>query len=1565
MGAGKAKLFRQKLFNSKQLSGNEFSRMKMLLKSFNKQRRAWLLVSVLLALFCRHALAQTIMVSNYPTFLAALSTSSVITNFQTNSIISLTTAGQHININKTVLIDGGTNGIVFDGNGLTRLFTVAANVQLTLNNLQLINGTSTNGGAIYNNGTLIISNCIIAGNSATNVSGPTGSSSLNGNGSSGGNGGTAEGGAIYSRGPVSIYYSVVGTNNALGGSGGSGGSGGNSLEFGGNGGNAGGGGSAYGAAVFSTGSNNVFFASQFLANICTAGAAGSGGAGGTGAFPSYGGTGAAGGSAAGGAVYVAGPVFVTNCLFAQNTLTAGASGADGSGNNNGFNGGEAEGGGVYISPKVTNAYLENSVFFNNTCTGGAGGSATAGSEDGGSGGSALGGGLASAAVLTTLRNCTLATNTLVAGAAGTGTTANGSSGGTGGWDIYRLAGLLKLSGSILSGGTNVAPNPMPNALGVTDAGYNISSDPSLVRAFGDTTLINSTNTFLDSGLADYGGPSLGPSDLLYPPAFLTLAIVAGSVATNFVPGVPGLSFPATDELGNTRGSPASAGAFELNPITIDSNAPPPLIQIDTNPTNQQADIGATVTFTVAVLANYDANNNSLGFQWQLNGTNLAENNTFIGATTTSLTIKNVTAADVGSYQVIVGVSLLENVSTSSVVLLSITTNAPRITLQPVSKPNVPNGSVVTFKVTATDPDTNSEPLSYQWYLGATPLSDTNEISGSATSILTINPATTNDEGLYSVVVTNMYGADTSDSAFLSIVADTTKPLVAFSSPGAGARTNNLVVMGTASDIAQVTNVNYWITNINAGSIVTNNGQAALMAGTGSISNWTIPTTALLPGTNYVTVQSADYPGNLSIFATREFFYKVPASFHLLVNPVGMLVIPAASVEGNAVPSNGATLYVGEGYTLTAMPPPNWRLADWLTNGSIAGTASSLIFIMEPDLVVTANFALGLPPSITTQPANQTEPVGGVAAFSVKATGASLTYQWLFDGAPVSDSTNISGSAASQLTIHLVAAANEGSYSVVVSNSAATADAVTSKSAKLTVVAEITKPAVAVTSPKANSRTNALVLSGTASDDVRVLTVAYWVTNLNNGIITTTHGLAALTKGTGSVSNWTIAASSLLPGTNILSVQSSNYSGEASSVVKATFFYEVTTPFHLLVNPEGMRTSLTNGAPLDVGEGYTLTAEPAQNWWLTNWLTNSSFAGSNKTLAFIMESNLVVTANFATNLFVGAAARYDGIFYPSDAKETPEATCGLIENLLLQTNGIYSGKLYLAGSSYLLAGAFNRSGEATETIVRTTAAGGNVSLELNIPWQSVPRQIMGSLRGTSWISSNLFLYAATTNTNNFPAYTVLLSQDTNEPSLPPDYGYALITNTGSMINMGGMLSDGTPFSRSEPINEQNQFPVYASLYNNKGLLLGTMSLDAATNGTVPVGGLTWFKPPLPKVLYSDGFDAGLEVEGSPWTNSEAALAGLFAGSAQLTFSGGSEASNSCMVQLTSSNTLRKVSGWTNFSSGSINLANGLMTLAYTNTLGKKVTAYGTVLQNTNLGGGFFLGATNAGTITLTP
>jgi hypothetical protein len=77
------------------------------------------------------------------------------------------------------------------------------------------------------------------------------------------------------------------------------------------------------------------------------------------------------------------------------------------------------------------------------------------------------------------------------------------------------------------------------------------------------------------------------------------------------------------------------------------------------------------------------------------------------------------------------------------------------------------------------------------------------------------------------------------------------------------------------------------------------------------------------------------------------------------------------------------------------------------------------------------FHMNLPnqsPVITTQPQNQVVNQGSTATFTVAATGqGTLTYQWFFNGA------SLSGATSTNLTINNVRLTNEGTYTVVVSN----------------------------------------------------------------------------------------------------------------------------------------------------------------------------------------------------------------------------------------------------------------------------------------------------------------------------------------------------------------------------------------------------------------------------------------------------------------------------------------------------------------------------------------------------
>src|SRR5579872_1378339 len=76
------------------------------------------------------------------------------------------------------------------------------------------------------------------------------------------------------------------------------------------------------------------------------------------------------------------------------------------------------------------------------------------------------------------------------------------------------------------------------------------------------------------------------------------------------------------------------------------------------------------------------------------------------------------------------------------------------------------------------------------------------------------------------------------------------------------------------------------------------------------------------------------------------------------------------------------------------------------------------------------------PVITSQPQSLTVNVGSAVRFTVIAADTntnSITYQWQFNGAKLSDGGEISGSSTTTLTVSPAALSDTGTYTVVVSS----------------------------------------------------------------------------------------------------------------------------------------------------------------------------------------------------------------------------------------------------------------------------------------------------------------------------------------------------------------------------------------------------------------------------------------------------------------------------------------------------------------------------------------------------
>ncbi|MGO8835946.1 MAG: beta strand repeat-containing protein [Limisphaerales bacterium] len=285
----------------------------------------------------------------------------------------------------------------------------------------------------------------------------------------------------------------------------------------------------------------------------------------------------------------------------------------------------------------------------------------------------------------------------------------------------------------------------------------------------------------------------------------------------------------------------------------------------------------------------------------------------------------------------------------------------------------------------------------------------------------------------------------------------------------------------------------------------------------------------------------------------------------------------------------------------------------LTNATlkIGGTFSNSGGSGTWTLSRSANVPFDAPPVITTNlPSPLTASLGTNVTLSLVVTGSPpMCYQWY-------DNNNviIPSATTNTLTINNIQYGSAGTYSVTINNCAGGTNAVVT----LAVTAETVPPTNQITAPTPGLQvSNAFyTVTGKAGDNVAVSNVLY---QLNN-----TGWNPATPASANQWSNWT-AQVTLVQGSNTVQAYAVDTSGNVSKTNSVIFDYVVSAVLTVNTNGTGTISPNYNGAWLQIGQNYSMTATAGTGFSFTGW--TGSITTNGATLQFTMASNLTFTANF--------------------------------------------------------------------------------------------------------------------------------------------------------------------------------------------------------------------------------------------------------------------------------------------------------------------------------------------------
>jgi len=580
-------------------------------------------------------------------------------------------------------------------------------------------------------------------------------------------------------------------------------------------------------------------------------------------------------------------------------------------------------------------------------------------------------------------------------------------------------------------------------------------------------------------------------------------------------------------------------------------APAAWLGFSLQPLDQTVLAGKSVTFTVAALGT-----GTLAYQWQLNGAALA------GATSATLTLTNVQAAQMGAYACVVTDASGAKATSS---FASLVVNAPPvIAAQPATAPVGVLGGSISFSVAAAGDGS----LTYQWLKNGVALANspaaapmatlaradvaaaaTATIAGATSATLTLSNLGMADAGTYTCAVTaNLNGTAVTTLSAPSVLGVATAPAIGTQPAAAQTAALGMPATFTVAATGPDTLTYQWQKDGTALSGATDATLtlAAVQATDAGAYACVVTDTSAAGLAASVTSTPETLLVNLppAVQGPATVIGGLNGSVTLSVTALGSGALSYQWAKG-AAPIAGAT---GATLVLTGIQATDAATYTCAVTNTLNGTATVTAY--SEALTVQAG------PSIVP-PAATTAAQAGAATFSVTATGpGTLSYQWTKNGAP------IAGATSATLTLANVQPADGAAYACIVTE---TVSGVASSSTSATATLTVNQTPVFTTSPAA---TQNLVLGSGAT---------FTAAATSDGAITYQWTKGGVNIAGATAGTYTIAATAATDAATYACVATSTLNGTTATATSAASALVLNAPPVIATQPVATQTVLLGAA----------------------------------------------------------------------------------------------------------------------------------------------------------------------------------------------------------------------------------------------------------------------------------------------------------------------------------------------------------------------------------------------------